>query len=148
MEDLILSVRTTTLVLTLGLFVAPLIGCGPSGPKTLSVTGKVTIDGQPAVNVLITFQPVDEGNQAATGRVGDDGTYTMYTGISGTPGVMAGKYKVVLTPDTSADTSYMDGGGAEPDATSGGVPEEWRDATTTPKEVEVSSDNKTIDIEI
>jgi hypothetical protein len=148
MEGFALSTRSIFQILALGLLVAIVVGCGPSGPKTHSVTGKVTIDGEPAANVRITFQPVDEANQAASGTVESDGSYTLYTGVSGTPGAMAGKYKVVLTPDMGADTSYMDSGGTAPPDTSGEVPEEYRDPTTTPKEVEVTAGQNSIDIEI
>ena len=137
-----------------------IVGCGPTGPKTHPVTGKVTIDGQPAKNCTINFQPVDSANQVASGLIEDDGSYTLYTGTTGTPGAMAGKYKVVLVP-TAEDTAMGEGApepaymsaGADPTADpttqeSDVVPKEYTNATTTPKEVEVTSGTNTIDITI
>ena len=128
------------------------VGCGSSGPKTVTVTGKVTIDGQPAANCRIDFHPIDDANQAASGQIGEDGSYTLSTGVTGTPGAMPGKYKVVLVPDTGADMSYMETGEdpttAAPETDLGAVPEEYTSASTTPKEVEVTAGANTINIEI
>ncbi|MBC8870242.1 MAG: hypothetical protein H8E44_12535 [Planctomycetes bacterium] len=136
-----------------------IVGCGTSGPKTHPVTGKVTIDDQPAKNCTITFHPVDSANQVASGQVEDDGSYTLYTGTSGTPGAMAGKYKVVVVANEAdmgtgedAEPDYMSAG-TDPttDPTtqdSGLVPNEYTNATTTPKEVEVTAGSNTIDIPI
>jgi hypothetical protein len=138
-----------------------LVGCGPGGPATHEVTGKVTIGGEPAKDLSITFSPVSPDGQVASGSVGADGTYTLYTGAQGTPGAVAGKYKVVLTEaqagGSGAATSeeempdYMQSGEdptkAEPEE-SGGVPSEYTSAETTPKEVEVKAGPNTIDIEI
>jgi len=134
------------------------VGCGPSGLKTSPVTGKVTIDGQPAVNCRIDFQPIHEANQVASGQIAEDGSYTLLTGVSGTPGAMVGKYKVVLVPmggdmamgDEEPD--YMSGS-ADPTAgpeseEPGMVPKEYMSAETTPKEVEVTSGANTINIDI
>ncbi len=135
----------------LGVFAAAVVGCGSSGPKTVNVTGKVTVKGEPLTNCKIDFQPVDPACQAASGQIGADGTYTLYTGATGTPGAMVGKYKVVLRPDTSSDTSYMDSGTgppATPDAGASKVPAEYMDVTTTPKEVEVTAGDNTINIEL
>jgi hypothetical protein len=112
------------------------------------VTGKVTIDGQPAKDVRVDFFPVDSANQMASGQVSEDGTYTLYTGQIGKDGAMAGKYKVVLAPMTQ-DDSYMESG--EEPATGpdeGSVPSEYTSESTTPKEVEVKPGSNKIDIEI
>jgi hypothetical protein len=134
-----------------------LVGCGPGGPKTNPVTGKVTVDGQAVKNCMITFQPVDSANQVASGQIADDGTYTLRTGVTGTPGAMAGKYKVVLTPQMAPvvegeDPAYMKSG-TDPTKDpalqkSDVVPQEYTNVATTPKEVEVTSGDNTINIEI
>ena len=146
---------SVSLMACLPLLFVEFVGCGPSGPKTYPVTGKVTIDGKPLANCRIDFLPVDSANQAASGQIGADGTYTLYTGTTGAPGAMPGKYKVVLTPEAGDDASYMGGEesendvGAEPTiAESGVVPKEYMDASTTPKEVEVTAGQNTINIEI
>ncbi len=137
--------------LTLILVVSGLLGCGGDGPKTNSVSGKVTIGGKPAPkDTLVTFSPTDDNPESASGRVDDSGNYTLYTGASGTAGAVAGKYKVVLSEPQ--DESYMEGGGqGDPTAAAakdGLVPTEYTSAATSPKEVEVTSGSNTIDIEI
>jgi hypothetical protein len=106
---------------------------------------------------MITFQPVDSTNQVASGQIADDGTYTLFTGVTGTPGAMAGKYKVVLTPQMAPvgegeDPAYMKSG-TDPTKDpalqkSDVVPQEYTNVATTPKEVEVTSGDNTINIEI
>jgi hypothetical protein len=130
------------------LALAWLVGCGASGPTTYPVSGKVTIDGEPAKEVRVDFYPVDSTNQMASGQVSENGTYTLFTGQIGKEGAMAGKYKVVLAPLTT-DTSYMDSG-TDPTTQpqEGAVPEEYTKESTTPKEVEVKPGPNSIDIEI
>jgi hypothetical protein len=127
-----------------------IVGCGPSGPKTYAVSGKVTIKGQPATDVSITFQPVESTGQSASGRVGTDGSYSLFTGVQGKPGAMVGKYKVVLSGGgTQVDPSerYKKGGGP-PKPAEGPVPKEYTSGATSPKEVEVKPESNTINIEI
>ena len=105
--------RRLSLVLSFGM-IAMLVGCGEGGPATSAVTGKVTIGGQPAADVLVTFQPTDSSMEAASGRTGADGSYTLTTGAQGKPGAMAGSYKVVLQPQSSSavdEAAYAGGGG-------------------------------------
>jgi hypothetical protein len=140
------------------LFTLFVVGCGPGGPATHEVTGKVTIGGEPAKDLNITFSPVSPDGEMASGSVGADGTYTLFTGAQGTPGAVAGKYKVVLT-EAQADMGtaedampdYMETGTdptAAPEAEAGGIPSEYTSAETSPKEVEVKPGPNTIDIEI
>lgn len=151
------SFWSVSLLVCAALGTLTLVGCGSGGPKTNSVSGKVTVDGQAVKNCTITFQPVDSANQVASGQIGDDGTYTLFTGVTGTPGAMAGKYKVVLTPQMAPagegeDPAYMSSG-KDPTQDpalqkSDVVPQEYTNVTTTPKEVEVTSGDNTINIEI
>ena len=130
-----------------------LVGCGDGGPATSAVTGKVTIGGQPAADVLVTFQPTDTTMEAASGRTGAYGSYTLTTGAQGKPGAMAGSYKVVLQPQSSSsmdEAAYAGGGGqsAPPTGPESNIPEDYRSAETTPKQVDVTSGANTIDIAV
>ena len=123
-------------------------GCGQSGPATHSVTGAVTIGGQPASALRVDFYPVDPANEVASGNVEAGGKYTLFSGQMGKPGAMAGRYKVVLTP-SMADTSYMDGPSSGPPKEGAvAIPEEYTSVDTTPEEVEVKAGSNTIDIQI
>jgi len=52
------------------------LGCGSKGPELGSVTGKVTLDGKPVTNGLVTFKPV-AGGREATGRTDANGQYEL-----------------------------------------------------------------------
>ena len=72
-------------------------GCGGSNmPK---VTGKITVDGTPAVGAVLLFHPV-EGKEMklATGVADSDGTFNLISDMK--EGIQPGKYIVSLTwPD-------------------------------------------------
>jgi hypothetical protein len=122
-------------------------GCSEGGPETYPVTGKVTINGQPASGLQIQFNPVEPGKEAASGNISADGGYTLYTGVEGKEGAPPGKYKVTLSDPS--DTSYMQSGGGDPTTIKGGkVPADYRTVTTSPKVVEVTAGPNTINIEI
>ena len=55
---------------------AAIAGCGKRGPYLASVTGKVTLDGKPVANAIVTFAPMD-GGVASTGITDSDGTYRL-----------------------------------------------------------------------
>lgn len=133
------------------------LGCGPSGPQTYAVKGKVTIGGAPAAGVQVTFQPKtpDGTLETAGGTSGDDGSYTLYTGVQGKPGAMAGMYVVTLAKsmdEAGAEAGYMsDEGGAQGGAdtsadpnteASEGIPADFT------LEVEVKAESNTIDIAV
>jgi hypothetical protein len=89
-----------------------LTGCGGSDdkwtkdrPKPLSVSGKVTLKGEPVAGATVVFQP-DGHSQAATGQTDSTGAYKLQT-YSPNDGAVPGKYKVTITKVevTSTDTS-------------------------------------------
>ena len=132
-------------------------GCPEGGPKVYQVTGSVTIGGQPAPNeVTVNFQPVDPKGILASGTV-NNGTYELYSGTEGKKGAPAGKYKVYLMFNTSAQGAAameaMKGGGASggpPAAPAAPFPAEYGSASTSPLaevEVKTSGSNK-IDVPI
>lgn len=135
--------------LLLGLVCFVAAGCEP-GIDAQPVTGKVTLKGEAAPeNTRVNFFPTVEDGQAASGIVDAQGNYTLTTGSSGEPGAIIGKYKVYVTADAS-DESYMDAGNSSgvPGVVTGPFPSEWTQPATTPKEVEVTAGENTINIEI
>lgn len=73
---------TSRLRIVFPIFVLALIlGCGPSGPKTYTATGKVTFDGQPVAEGEIIFRAADGSQGSAEGRI-QAGSYSLET----TPG--------------------------------------------------------------
>lgn len=125
-------------------------GCTDSGPKTARVKGTLTINGEPANNVTVSFVPLDSSQPAASGQV-TDGSFELFSGVQGTPGAAPGKYKVVLAAVANADAdaaAYMSGQGGAPPQQELPFPEKYKDASTSDKEVEVTSGSNDIKIDI
>lgn len=135
------------------LAVATAIGCskgGYSGP-TGTVTGKVTVGGQPApAGALVSFMS-DKGH-AASGQVGPGGAYTvLYGGKSDIP---AETYKVAVSAASQPAMSEADyekmmaTGGTPPPAPKSPIPEKFANPSTSGLSYEVKAGANTIDIEL
>lgn len=78
-------------------------GCGKgSGPKVVPVSGTVTIDGKPAPNIAVVFQPVASGKEEAgmgsTGVTDAQGRFTLtLTGADKRPGAVVGRHRVTFS---------------------------------------------------
>jgi hypothetical protein len=78
-------------------------GCGGQNDAAgkvdvFPVSGKVVLpDGKPLQSGRIVFVSKD-GMSSSTGKIGEDGTFTLTTGVSG-EGAPAGEYKIRLEPD-------------------------------------------------
>jgi hypothetical protein len=71
------------------------VGCGGgdgSNPPRVRVTGKITLDGEPAPAGFIEFIPVGPGQLQSQGIVSDDGTFS----LDETGGPSPGEYKVEI----------------------------------------------------
>jgi predicted small lipoprotein YifL len=69
-------------------------GCGPSGPATFPVTGKVTFeDGTPVKIGLIEFRSADR--TIARGKIEQDGAYSLTT-FEPNDGALEGEHQVVI----------------------------------------------------
>jgi len=75
------------------LLTATLVGCGRSGPPLIAVTGKVTLDGQPATEGGVVFHG---GAKQYLGSIRPDGTYSIISPATREPGAPAGKYKATV----------------------------------------------------
>ena len=72
--------RTANIPSILGACVAlglcpALVGCGPSGPVTYEVSGKITLDGKPVSSGEIVFRTADGSAASWAGRI-VDGRYS------------------------------------------------------------------------
>ena len=91
------STRRVCMVLFFGAGLAG--GCGGPPPVvTVPVSGKVTVDGQPATTGQVSFLNVEDktGAGLCAGTIGANGEYQVFT--DGKPGAPVGKYKVTVTP--------------------------------------------------
>jgi len=71
------------------------LGCGSGGPALYSVTGKVTLDGQPLPNVNVAFFPSDQKLPSSGGIADSQGVYRLTT-AQGLSGAVAGKHKITV----------------------------------------------------
>lgn len=83
------------------IFLVAAIGCGGGDSVQLApVSGKVTLDGSPLVNVTVFFQPEKSGEEKAPdsfGRTDQDGRYTLEVVTDDRSGAVVGKHKVLIT---------------------------------------------------
>jgi len=84
-------------------------GCTQS-IKSVPVSGRVTLKGQPLADVAVNFSPVTGGDNAyaAYGKTDKEGRYKLRLVENGQPGATAGKNRVTLNESTGAAES--DGG--------------------------------------
>src|SRR6516162_11327434 len=82
-----------------GLVLLSALGC--SSQRFAPVSGRVTLNGAPLANALVSFNPIPkEGSaEAGPGSVGttnDHGEYTLRVGPD-QPGALVGKHRVAIT---------------------------------------------------
>ncbi len=79
----------------------PILITGCSGGKVLvPVKGTVKSKGQPLIGAMVMFHPEDPIGLTASGVVGDDGMFTLASGVD--QGITPGNYTVTITwPDPS-----------------------------------------------
>lgn len=131
------KILLSTAILTLSF---SLIGCGGGAevPDLGTVSGTVTVDGNPMEGVIVTFQPV-AGGRSSMGSTDSNGYYTLsYTAEA--QGALIGKHKVMVTSQSTSDAP--DPSGVEKDT----IPPHYNTKTTLEKEVK-AGDN-TIDLEL
>lgn len=142
------------------------VGCGPSGPELVPVTGKVTLDGQPLGLKNIYFSP-EEGTSGAGagGNSKADGTFELLAVVGGAvedlKGAPVGKYKVVVAEPMFPIESEMavQGASSEPEVAMGlpqpvkksdklAIPSIYSNKDTTPLRAEVKSGGTELTIEL
>lgn len=81
-------------------------GCGSTDrPELGSVTGTVTMDGQPLPNVWVMFNPTT-GGRTSIARTNEQGEYKMMY-LEGTPGVNIGSHQVVIVTYNEDEVEEM-----------------------------------------
>jgi hypothetical protein len=85
-------------------------GCG-GGENVVSVSGKVTRNGQPVSGIVVSFVPAAASETGvSTGETDENGNYTLKVAKTGSSGAVVGKHKVwislpreTLTADAQGD---------------------------------------------
>src|SRR4051812_11112994 len=81
-------------LISLAIIALMIVGCGAKGPKTVRVSGAVTMEGKPLPNVGVTFFPTKKG-PVAIGSSNENGEFTLTTTRRG-DGAVIGKHKVAI----------------------------------------------------
>lgn len=133
---------------------ALLVGCSEGVtpeevPPLHPVTGKVTLDGQPAAGVAVTFTPAKGGTGTGGYATTDSsGSYTLQH-RSGAPGIPTGEYAVLFSKMAQPDGSPI-----PPDKTAADVmaedvlPERYRSIDAAQYRVSVPEGGTTKDFEL
>src|SRR3954468_6754983 len=88
----------------IGLTIAACFGCGKKGPHRAAVSGHVTLDGQPIIEGVIQFLPVEGTTGAETGGVITNGHYD----IPQQRGAIVGKSRVELRASKKTGQKIQD----------------------------------------
>lgn len=134
------------------------LGCGSSGPALHSVTGKVTLDGQPLPNVNVSFFPSNSKLPSSGGLTDSQGVYKLTT-AQGASGAVAGKHKVTVYGGQTGGTArpegmYKDGGTKDAMGKSvapkieSPVPEKYSSPDKSTLEKDVAAKSNVIDLEL
>lgn len=141
----LLSRRSGVVVGILALLTMGLGGCSgkdPSLPDTVSVAGKVTLDGEPLKEGVVTFHPKG-GTHAATGQIGENGIYSLTT-FSDSDGAPVGNYiATVQVFPKGANPGFED---QAPGYVK--IPKKYTDVKTSDLLVEVKPGPNTINLEM
>src|SRR5215218_6090385 len=95
--------RRVVTTLILAALLAGSAGCG--GPKAVPVSGRVTLDGEPLANAVVSFLPAaPDGTITAAGpgsmAVTDDrGGFALKVVPGQAPGGLPGEHRVVVNPN-------------------------------------------------
>lgn len=122
------------------LFLVLLTACGCSGgsthPPTATVSGTVTLDGQPLENATLMFQP--ESGRPSTGVTDKEGRYTLEY-MAGVPGATLGMHFVIIR-------TLVAGEDGRPPVSPEKLPKKYHDETGL--RVEVKSGANTHDFDL
>lgn len=124
-------------------------GCdtrGSTGAAGGTVSGTVTLDGEPLKLGVVTFHPV-AGGQSALGPVANDGTYKL--NIGNDVSIPAGEY--LVTVDAAEPAAYEEGPGGAPKPPRPGkriTPDKYAKKETTDLRVTVKAGANEIPLEL
>lgn len=126
------------------------MGCGPTAPQVVEVTGTVTLDGKPLDRIQVEFWPEVSG-PTSYGLTDDQGRFTLASQDGAKKGAVVGKHKVILQ-DTSIIVDRRMGREVENvDVTQGKKPrilEEYANPISSTLSAEISPDKRNVDFDV
>lgn len=136
------------MLLTVSLALTFTLGCGGGAgdmPQVGTVTGTVTLDGQPVSEANIVFNPVS-GGRSATAVSDSSGKYTLQY-LGGVPGAVVGQNEVLVS--TGAAQVGDEGGEEYAPAKKETIPAKYHnDGNESELKVEVKAGDNTIDLKL
>jgi hypothetical protein len=122
------------------ILVGALAAPGCSGPNAASVSGSVTLDGQPLTTGMVGFHP-DGGNGApANGQIDSSGNYSLSTGSD--VGLTPGKYIAIVVATKDPPQPYDKTGAEIPPIPI--TPAKYGSTTTSDLRIEVKAGKNTV----
>lgn len=88
-------IRTRSALFIIGTCAVFCVGCGPKGPPIGSVTGTITMDGEPLANATVVFM-AEAGGRPAAAKTDAEGKYELNFS-AGRKGAIPGPNKVRIT---------------------------------------------------
>ncbi|MBX3437694.1 MAG: carboxypeptidase regulatory-like domain-containing protein [Planctomycetaceae bacterium] len=125
-------------------------GCGESPPETFPVEGTITVDGQPLNMIRVEFIHETEGAQFAA-STDDQGRFVLVSSDGTSPGVIAGKYKVVLRDETVMQVKFSGRDNEEVDVSQGAEPridDVYTNVMRTPLQIEITREDKNVAFDV
>ncbi len=128
--------------LACGLFGITLcVGCGPSGPTVVPVTGIVSRGGKPVANLYLTFMP--DNGRPSWGTTDAEGKFKLNYDRE-QDGAVTGKHKVFVQfkPATVAIELQMQNGTYKPPPDLAEILAKYGDMEKTPLTIEITRQSK------
>lgn len=129
----------------LGMCLAAMVGCGDGGPRLVSVSGKVTLDGKPVPNAIVTFNPTGAGGSNSLGRTDATGTYQLEFSQD-RKGALVGDYVVDIVTKKVSKADMPDDGSVVDQSAFVEIPAKYRKRGTLTATVKDQSNS--IDFEL
>jgi hypothetical protein len=99
-----------TRIAAVSVLIGAVMAAGCSGPNAASVSGNVTLDGQPLTTGMVGFYPEGGNGAPANGQIDTSGNYSVSTGTD--LGLSPGKYIAIVIATKDPPQPY-DKTGAE-----------------------------------
>jgi hypothetical protein len=111
------------------------INSGCSGPNAASVSGNVTLEGQPLTTGMVSFYPEGGNGAPANGQIDSSGNYSLSTGTDS--GLAPGKYIAIVVATKDPPQPYDKTGAEIPPIPI--TPAKYGSTTTSDLRVEVKA---------
>lgn len=116
-----------------------LTGCGETGPVQRAVTGKVTFQGSPVEEGIITFEDAQKG-YAESSELGPGGAYALQA--------PDGNYTVYVEPPVTVIEDTADTPGGEEEKQVENIPVQYRNSVESPLKAVVAGDGTVQDFDL